>query len=156
MRLYRDDAPPAHASCNRFPALSALSTLAIVLDIALGRRQKMAVMNFVWPITALWAAPLGLIAYWCMGRSSAGHSMDHKRQKPFWQSVLIGDSHCGAGCTLGDFAGEWFVFLTGLTIAGSMLWADYVVGLYSGIRFGNCFSVLLDRANARTFRVGRN
>jgi hypothetical protein len=47
--------------------------------------------------------------------------------KSFWQTTFVGDSHCGAGRTVGDFAGEWLVFLTGLTVAGSVLWADYVI-----------------------------
>jgi hypothetical protein len=102
--------------------LSGISALIVIGDILAGHRQKMAVMNFVWPITALWAGPLGLIAYWMFGRLSSGG----KRDKPFWQSVLIGDCHCGAGCTVGDFAGEWLVYLTGLTIGGAVLWADYL------------------------------
>ncbi len=43
------------------------------------------------------------------------------------QSVLIGDSHCAAGCVLGDITAEWIVFLGNWTIAGSALWADYAV-----------------------------
>lgn len=97
----------------------------------------MAVMNFVWPITALWAGPLGLAMYWMIGRPGPHHG--EKKDKPFWQSVLIGDSHCGAGCTAGDFVGEWLVYLTGLTIAGSTLWAnylaDFVLAYVTGIVF---------------------
>lgn len=104
--------------------LSALSALIVVVDILVGHRQKMAVMNFVWPITALWAGPLGLLAYWILGRQVT--QGDEKMEKPFWQSVLIGDAHCGAGCTVGDFVGEWLVYLAGLTIAGSVLWANYL------------------------------
>lgn len=47
--------------------------------------------------------------------------------RSYWQSVLIGTSHCGAGCTLGGFVGEWVVFLTGLIVAGSVLWAKYAL-----------------------------
>jgi hypothetical protein len=104
--------------------LSGLSALIVVGDILGGRRQKMPVMNLVWPITALWSGPLGLAAYWMIGRR--GTQRDEKREKPFWQSVLIGDAHCGAGCTVGDFVGEWLVFLAGITIAGSVLWANYL------------------------------
>lgn len=104
--------------------LSGLSALIVLGDILAGHRQKMAVMNFVWPITALWSGPLGLLAYWMIGRRGAQHVQD--REKPFWQSVLIGDAHCGGGCTVGDFVGEWLVYLAGLTIAGSVLWANYL------------------------------
>lgn len=104
--------------------LSGISALIVIGDILAGHHQKMVVMSFVWPITALWAGPLGLIAYWMFGRQSPNHQ--EKREKPFWQSVLIGDCHCGAGCTVGDFAGEWLVYLTGITIGGAVLWADYL------------------------------
>ena len=104
--------------------LSGASALIVVGDILAGHRQKMAVMNFVWPITALWSGPLGLAAYWLIGRQATNG--EEKRHKPFWQSILIGDAHCGAGCTVGDLAGEWLVYLAGLTIAGSVLWANYL------------------------------
>ncbi|MFL6415694.1 MAG: DUF4396 domain-containing protein [Bryobacteraceae bacterium] len=104
--------------------VSGVSALIVTGDILAGHRQNMAVMNLVWPITALWAGPLGFAAYWFLGRQSADNP--GKKDKPFWQSVLIGDCHCGAGCTVGDFAGEWLVYLTGVTIAGSVLWADYL------------------------------
>ena len=105
--------------------LSGVSALIVAGDILAWHRQKMAVMNFVWPITALWAGPLGLLVYWIIGRQTG--DQHREGEKPFWQSVLVGDGHCGAGCTVGDFAGEWFVYLTGITIAGSVLWADYLL-----------------------------
>jgi Domain of unknown function (DUF4396) len=97
---------------------SGLSALIVADDICFARRQKMMIMNFVWPITALWGGPVGLFVYWQIGRGPGQHG------KSFWQTVLVGDSHCAAGCTLGDFAGEWTVFLAGWTIAGSGLWPD--------------------------------
>jgi len=115
--------PPAWLTefARVFLILSVLCALLITIDVVAGRRQKMMVMNFVWPVTALWAGPFGLLVYWMFGRAG------HEEKRPFWQSVLIGDTHCGAGCTIGDFAGEWLVFLTGLTVAGSTLWADYAI-----------------------------
>jgi hypothetical protein len=115
--------------------LSCLSALIVGGDIAFGNRQKMAVMNFVWPITALWAGPLGLVAYWMIGRQGP----QEKKAQPFWQSVLVGDAHCGAGCTLGDFAGEWLVYLAGLTVAGSVLWADYLFDFFLAYGAGIAF-----------------
>src|ERR1700728_4677876 len=41
-------------------------------DIVIGRRrQPMGVMNFVFPITALYFGPLALALYWRWGRASA-------------------------------------------------------------------------------------
>jgi hypothetical protein len=41
--------------------------------------------------------------------------------------VWIGVTHCGAGCTLGDIAAEWLVFVAGLTLASSRLLASYAL-----------------------------
>lgn len=103
-----------------FLALSFISMCIVVADILSGNRQKMAIMNWVWPITALWAGPFGLWAYYSVGRGE-------RKSKELWLASAIGDLHCAAGCTLGDFAGEWLVFLSAFTIAGSVLWSDYLL-----------------------------
>jgi hypothetical protein len=47
--------------------------------------------------------------------------------------------HCGAGCTLGDIIAEWAVFLTGITLLGDALYAefagDYVLAILLGLVF---------------------
>jgi hypothetical protein len=53
--------------------------------------------------------------------------------------VFLGDSHCGAGCSIGDFAGEWMVFFVGLKIAGSVLFANYVVDFAAAYLLGIVF-----------------
>lgn len=125
-------------------SLAFMSAAAITIDILRGRRQTMAVMNFVWPITALYFGPLALWAYWRLGRTASGaashhHSDGRRPGKPFWQSVFVGSTHCGAGCVLGDIVGEWVVFATGFFVAGSRLLADYaldfVLAYLSGIAF---------------------
>lgn len=98
--------------------LSGISFAVIGIDV-IRHPQKMAVMNFVWPITALYFGPFAVWTYFGFGR--------RKRQEtPFWQKVWIGTTHCGAGCTLGDIVAEWAVFLTGFTILSSTLWASYL------------------------------
>jgi hypothetical protein len=101
------------------------SALWMALDILLARRQRMAVMNAVWPLTALYMGPFGLWAYYRFGRVPPPPQQPNTEKKPFWQKVFTGDTHCGAGCAIGDFAGEWIVFLAGSTIAGSVLLANY-------------------------------
>ncbi len=101
--------------------LSGLSLLVIAGDVLM-HPQKMMVMNFVWPITALYFGPLALWSYFSFGRQ---HGDNHKSDKPFWQKVWIGTTHCGAGCTLGDIAAEWGVFVTASTLLGSKLGASY-------------------------------
>lgn len=114
-------------------AIAFLSAAAIAIDILSGRKQKMAIMNIVWPVTALYFGPFALWAYWTFGRSP------QPGRKPFWATTFVGDSHCGAGCTLGDFAGEWIVFLTGFTVAGSVLWADYAIDFLFAYLLGIVF-----------------
>lgn len=113
-------------------ACSLVSAMIIAGDIALGHRQKMAIMNLVWPVTALYMGPFAVLAYWRFGRSNGA-------RKAFWEKVFVGDSHCGAGCSIGDFAGGWLVFLTGITVAGSELWADYAVDFLLAYLLGIMF-----------------
>jgi hypothetical protein len=117
-------------------SLSILTAAGIAINIAAGHRQKMAVMNFVWPLTALYFGPLAIFAWRSFGTSAR---KDHSGKAPLWQSAIVGDTHCGAGCTLGDFAGEWIVFGTGLTIAGSVLWADMAIDFAFAYVFGLIF-----------------
>ena len=57
----------------------------------------------------------------------------------FWQQVTLSTLHCGAGCTLADLIGEWFVFVVPVTIAGSLIagqWVlDYLLALLIGVGF---------------------
>jgi hypothetical protein len=119
--------------------LESISALAIAIDILRGRTQKMPIMNLVWPITGLYFGPIALWAYRKFGRAASPGQEGHSKQGPFWQKVFVGGSHCGAGCTLGDFAGEWIVFLTGLTVAGSVLWADYCADFLLAYMLGIVF-----------------
>lgn len=82
--------------------------------------------------------PLAVWAYSTFGRAPRPRTAG-KMEKPFWQMVFAGAGHCGAGCTLGDFAGEWLVFLTGLTIASSVLWADFAVDFTCAYLLGIVF-----------------
>jgi hypothetical protein len=47
--------------------LSAVSFLAVAVDVV-SHRQKMMVMNFVWPVTALYFGPFALLTYFGFGR----------------------------------------------------------------------------------------
>jgi len=58
--------PGLHAIAWVSIAAAILSALWIALDILRGHRQKMWIMDVVWPVTGLWAGPLGLWAYYKM------------------------------------------------------------------------------------------
>ncbi|MCW8309476.1 DUF4396 domain-containing protein [Acidiphilium sp. PA] len=117
-------------------ALIAAFASAVVIALDLRRhRQKMGVMNAVWPVTALYFGPFAIWAYWTMGRQAGTNHKD----KPFWMTTFVGATHCGAGCTLGDIIAEFMVFFTGLAIAGSSFGAelvgDYILAFSLGIAF---------------------
>ena len=130
---------------------SIASAIVVTLDILAGHRQKMAIMNLVWPITALYFGPIGLWAYLHMGRNQPGahgnsaeshHEQGHHGdgpKRPFWQSVFMATSHCGAGCTLGDTIGEGGIYLLGITLFGSTLATAFLVDFVLAYAFGIIF-----------------
>ncbi len=138
--------------------LAAVCCVWIVFDLMAGHKQHMWIMNLVWPITALWAGPLALWAYYRIGRTATHQQMlpaDQRgqmpagRRRPFWQSVAVSTTHCGSGCTVGDICAEWFLFFfPAITLLGSTFhfrlfgremfaaWVvDYVLALLFGIAF---------------------
>lgn len=53
-----------HALATLSVIAAVLSAVVIVIDENAGHRQHMWIMNVVWPMTALWAGPLALVAYY--------------------------------------------------------------------------------------------
>ena len=145
-------------------AVGFASALAVLVDeFLLGYRQHMAIMNLVHPITALYWGPVWLWAYFRRGRRSSHKSLQHEAQQLIARDAAIEQlkrrgestdakdvrpwhvgnavSHCGAGCTLGDIGGEWFLFAIGapiLGITGTYGWeiiVDFVLAWTLGIAF---------------------
>ncbi len=107
-----------------------------------GYRQHVWIMNVVWPVTALYSGPLGLLAYRRWGRLNSMLYRERSGVKGHYGSsvsVGISDTHCGAGCTLGDVIGEWVLFAIGATIAGVALWPEYIVDFALAFGFGIAF-----------------
>lgn len=129
-------------------ALSLVCALWILIDILAGNQQHMWIMNLVWPITALYAGPLALWAYYTAGRRSTHHAMHRAKArgkespaktKPFWQAAALGTTHCGSGCTLADIVGEWGLFFFPFAIFGMKIYGawiiDYILALLFGVFF---------------------
>lgn len=179
-------------------SLSAVSFLIIVTDVP-RQNVSMPIMKLVWPLTTLYMGPIGLYAYFKLGRNvptmhhdhqamdhdghgenthANGQKMHHTNgdsnarqhheehhinhghesqeahhqygdrethrnmngsNKPFWQSVFVSSTHCGGGCALGDAIGGPLVFGLGLIVAGSSLFADYIVEFVLAYLFGIAF-----------------
>ncbi|HEX4689795.1 MAG TPA: DUF4396 domain-containing protein [Solirubrobacteraceae bacterium] len=117
-------------------ALAFATAGAILFDIyARGRRQRMAIMEAVWPVTALYFGPLAWLAYRRWGRPDSPPHGDRA-------SVAVSVSHCGAGCTLGDIAGAWLVLAAGWTLLGLALPAEYLVDFTLAFALGILFQYL--------------
>jgi len=141
-----DDVPPTWLIAVAWISLAAAVGCAIVIlaDIYVrGYRQQMGIMEAVWPITALYAGPVGLWAYWMLGRPRSprwrGEHAGARPEQPYPVAVAIGVMHCGGGCTLGDIIGATFVALVGLEIAGLALWPELVVDYALAFTLGIVF-----------------
>lgn len=122
----------------------AFATAGVILfDIyARGYRQKMAVMEAVWPVTALYFGPLAWWGYRRWGRLNSPKYQKQMRTEPDYGeavSVGIGVSHCGAGCTLGDIIGAWLVFAVSWELLGLALPAEYIADFALAFILGIAF-----------------
>ncbi len=134
------------------------SCIFVAVDISRRQPQPMAIMRAVWPINALWAGVFGIWAYWKIGRmgplphssapSPQGPSMKmsgtdmnptNKPQRPFWQSIVAGTLHCGAGCSLADLIGPMVFRAAPFAVAASLVFGewtlDYLIALLIGVTF---------------------
>ncbi len=128
-------------------SVGVASAVVVVVDIIVGRRQRMWIMNLVWPLTALYAGPLALWAYFSIGRhrtknEASSRRLDHAapvQSTPLPRAAALGATHCGAGCTLGDLIAETLVIAIPLTLFGRDIfgtWAlDFVLAFGFGIAF---------------------
>jgi hypothetical protein len=117
--------------------IAFLSSLSIVAD-ELKRPQKMAIMNLVWPISALYFSVFAVWAYVRWGRQKTREAMQHQQhassqasgqgeESPSVPQIAVGTSHCGAGCAIADVACEFAIASLGITLLGSALWAEYTI-----------------------------
>ncbi|MDW0111121.1 DUF4396 domain-containing protein [Sporosarcina aquimarina] len=118
-------------------AIGLLSSLIILVDVS-RHPQKMAIMNVVWSLNGWFFGPVALFAYFKWGRIQA---KDSKKEDTRGKGVKVftSTSHCSSGCSFGDAVGVPIVALTGLTVAGSVLFAHYIVEFILAYLFGILF-----------------
>lgn len=90
------------------------------------RPEKMAVMDWVWPLVGLSGGPLVLWLY---------HRHHRPGPKPFLLSVAVATCHCGAGCTLGDLLVEGLGPLLGQMSLATRWSVDTFAAFLLGIVF---------------------
>lgn len=140
-----------------FAWISLIVAFACALFIAVDetrRPQKMAVMNAVWPISALYFSAIALWAYMRWGRPETKKAMERTRKDhgghdsatgqrsnstPKASQVAIGTSHCGAGCAIADVVCEFWIAAAGITLLGSVLWAEYAIDFVAAWAVGIVF-----------------
>lgn len=81
-------------------------------------------------------------------------NMPGMKGRPRWQSVVLSTLHCGAGCTLADIVGEWFLFFVPVAIGGSILAGTWVVDYLLALAFGIGFQYAAIRDMERTLPRG--
>lgn len=129
------------------------------------RPQKMMIMTFVWPITALYGGPVALWGYLKSAPKMTKQHLQQMKQEvlaelqreksgvrrvpsrpaesgPTREQVAVATTHCGAGCTLGDIAGEWWIFGAGLLIAGGEFGTRLLLDFLLAWAFGVVFQYL--------------
>ena len=122
----------------------AFATAGLIIYDIFGRgyRQRMAVMEAVWPVTALYFGPLAWLGYRRWGRlNSPKYQQETRAEANYGEpvSVAIGVSHCGAGCTLGDIVGAWIVFAAAFELLGLALPAEYIADFTLAFALGIAF-----------------
>lgn len=122
--------------------LSALCAVLVVIDL-IWRPQRMKIMNVVWPVTALWAGPLGLFTYILWGRAvgaaQAGREKPPGPQQPFAVLTAKAATHCGSGCTLGDIFAESLIVVAPLTLFGKHIFGAWLYDFVLAYAFGVVF-----------------
>ena len=119
--------------------------------------QHMAIMNVVWPVTALFGGPLALAGYRRYGKLASqskvlpaikqDQALPNKTETPFPAMVGKGASHCGSGCTLGDIFAEWIAFAVPVvavwfgwkTVFSDKIFAVWILDFILAFLFGVAF-----------------
>ena len=114
-------------------------TAGIISNYLVAHPQKMGIMNIVWPVTGLYFPLIGLWFYRAMGRPMAADAPAMKGEQPYWKRIFLSATHCGSGCVIGDVLGPLIVFGFGLTLLGSVHFAEYVAEFVLAYAFGIAF-----------------
>jgi hypothetical protein len=126
--------------------VATVGALIIAVD-ELRHPQAMGVMNVVWPVTALYFSVFAVWGYFAVGRKKThaamqqrqGMAMGGENGPPTLAQVAVGTSHCGAGCMIADVVCEFGIAAAGLTLLGSVLWAEFTIDFAAAWALGIVF-----------------
>jgi hypothetical protein len=127
--------------------LGLLTAIVIAIDV-LAHRQRMKIMNFVWPITGLYLPLIGWWLYATIGRSTSIATHSSASEHKFWKRVFVSTTHCASGSVFGDVIGAPIVLAAGWMFFGERFYADYVVLFALAYVFGIAFRYFPIRATS--------
>ncbi|MGE0600421.1 MAG: DUF4396 domain-containing protein [Dehalococcoidia bacterium] len=125
----------------------------VAIDELVNQPKMMPIMRLVWPITCLWSGLLGLAAYWWVGR---GLMSTPREERPERVTTAVAASHCGSGCTAGDFAAESVAAVFPLVLFGHAIFGTWVMDFVAALVLGIAFqyaSIPAKRAPSRGRRL---
>lgn len=108
-------------------------------------------MNVVWPVSALYFSVFAVWAYLRWGSKKTKKAManaEHAGQNrpsnsqpesPSGPQVAVSTSHCGAGCAIADIVCEFAIAAEGITLLGSVLWAEFIIDFIAAWALGVVF-----------------
>ena len=67
------------------------------------------------------------------------HHHHHGSERSIFATITVAVCHCGTGCVLGDLVGEWLIYGANITVAGRMLWAEFLIDFGFALLFGIFF-----------------
>ncbi len=131
-------------------ALCACCALFILGDILRGNRQKMWIMDIVWPITGMYFGPVAVWMYLRTRPVSLASSpkpddatkKQMKKMDPTREQVSVAVFHCGAGCTIGDVIAEAGLFAIGGAVAKFVGGSEFATKLVVDFLFAYSLGVV--------------
>jgi hypothetical protein len=136
---------------------------AVVIAVDEARQpQAMGVMNVVWPVTAMYFSVFAVWAYFAVGRKKTREAMRRMGEmkmsgndtSPTAAQVAVGTSHCGAGCMIADVICEFGIAAAGITLLGSVLWAEYAIDFAAAWALGIVFQYFAIKPMRKELSVG--
>ncbi|MEV4813030.1 DUF4396 domain-containing protein [Micromonospora avicenniae] len=119
------------------------STVVIVVDhFVLRYRQPVKVMEIVWPATALYFGPAGVLAYRRWGRPQSSRWLERHGTPPKISRhavTIIETLHCATHCVLGAIIATVVVFGFSLEMFDKRLWPEFIGDYVAAVLVGFAF-----------------
>jgi hypothetical protein len=105
--------------------IAGVCFVIMLVDLVAGHAQKMAIMNVVWPVTATYARPQVLWAYYRIGRQQGEGGAS---KNLVWQMVTVTATHRGSLCAIcawtGTLGGANKGYIGSCLLAPGQVWLD--------------------------------